>query len=62
MDKILHSQLGEIDVGKRKTSINIDGDIWKKFSIIVLEKEGNHKLSDVIEELIKDYVKKNGGK
>jgi len=60
MDKILQPQLGEIDVGKRKTSINIDEDVWKKFSFIVLENEGNHKLSDVIEKLIKDYIKNNG--
>jgi len=61
MNKRLPPQLGEIDVGKYKTSINIDEDVWKEFSMIVLEKKGNHKLSGVIEKLIKDYIKNNGG-
>jgi len=57
----LHSQLGEMEVGKIKTSINIDESVWKDFSIAVLQKEGGRKLSDVIELLIKQYIKKNGG-
>lgn len=48
-------------MGKIKTSINIDEDLWKKFSIAVIQKEGNRKLSDVIEILIKQYLKNNGG-
>ena len=42
---------------KIKTSINIDQELWTKFSIAVIQKEGNRKLSDVIEQLIKQYVK-----
>lgn len=61
MNKGLHSQLGEMEVGKIKTSINIDENVWKDFSVIVLQKEGGRKLSDVIESLIKQYIKKNGG-
>ena len=61
MNKGLHSQLGEMDVGKIKTSINIDENVWKDFSVIVLQNEGGRKLSDVIETLIKQYIKKNGG-
>ena len=61
MDKILHSASGEMHMGKIKTSINIDEDLWKKFSIAVIQKEGNRKLSDVIEILIKQYLKNNGG-
>ena len=62
MNNRLHSQLGEMEVGKTKTSINIDEQVWKDFSVIVLQKEGGRKLSDVIESLIKQYIKKNGGK
>ncbi len=61
MNKGLHSQLGEMEMGKIKTSVNIDENIWKDFSVIVLQKEGGRKLSDVIESLIKQYIKKNGG-
>ena len=56
------SGLGEMDVGKIKTSMNIDEQIWNDFRVIVLQKEGGRKLSDVIETLIKQYIKKNGGK
>ena len=38
-----------------------DEDLWKKFSIAVIQKEGNRKLSDVIEILIKQNLKNNGG-
>ena len=56
----LQFQLGELEVGKIKTSINIDENLWKDFSIAVLQKEGGRKLSEVIETLIKQYIKKNG--
>lgn len=58
----LHAQLGEMDVGKIKTSMNIDEQVWNDFRIIVLQNEGGRKLSDAIETLIKQYIKKNGGK
>ena len=58
----LQSEQGEICVGKIKTSINIDENLWKNFSIAVIQKEGGRKLSDVIETLIKQYVKDNGKK
>ena len=44
---------------KVKTTINVDEELWKKFSIKVIEKHGGRKKNDVIEELITDYVKKN---
>lgn len=44
---------------KIKTSINIDRDIWNDFRILVLRKEGGRKITDVIETLIKQYIKKN---
>lgn len=40
-----------------KTTINIDEDLWKKFSIKVIEEKGGRKKNDVIEELIKKYVR-----
>ena len=61
MNEGLHCLVGEIEVGKIKTSINIDEQVWKDFSIAVLQKGGGRKLSDVIETLIKQYIKKNGG-
>lgn len=41
-----------------KTTINIDEDLWKRFSILVIENEGYRKKNEVIEELIRQYVKK----
>jgi hypothetical protein len=49
-------------LGKIKTSINIDEETWNDFRILVLQKEGGRKITDVVETLIKQYIKKNGGK
>jgi metal-responsive CopG/Arc/MetJ family transcriptional regulator len=57
----LQNKQGEMDLGKIKTSMNIDEQLWKDFRVIVLQKEGGRKLSDVIETLIKQYIKKNDG-
>ena len=43
---------------KVKTTINVDEDLWKKFSIKVIEKHGGRRKNDVIMDLIEDYVKK----
>lgn len=43
---------------KVKTTINVDEDLWKKFSIKVIEKHGGRKKNDVVEELLEEYVKK----
>jgi metal-responsive CopG/Arc/MetJ family transcriptional regulator len=61
MTKRLHKNKGEMELGKKKTSITIDEDLWKNFNFVVLQNEGNNKLSDVLEKLIKQYIKKNGG-
>ena len=46
--------------GKRvKTTITIDEDLWTRFGITVLKKHGGRKKTDVIEQLVKDYVEKN---
>lgn len=42
-----------------KTTIDIEEELWKKFSIIVIQKHGGRKKNDVITELIKAYVEKN---
>jgi len=44
---------------KIKTTISIDEELWRNFSIAVIQKEGNRKLSEIIEQLIKQYIKKN---
>jgi metal-responsive CopG/Arc/MetJ family transcriptional regulator len=41
---------------KVKTTIKIESELWKKFSIRVIEKEGHRKKNEVIENLIKAYV------
>ena len=43
-------------VKKVKTTISIDDNIWKKFSIKVIEENGGRKKNDVIETLIKKYI------
>ena len=40
-----------------KTSINIDDDLWRKFSIRVIEERGGRHKNYVIEELIRKYLK-----
>jgi len=42
-----------------KTTIDIDDDLLKRFSIIVIKKHGGRKKNDVITELIREYVEKN---
>ena len=39
-----------------KTTINIDEEIWRKFSILVLKERGYRKKNEVIEELIREYL------
>jgi len=48
-----------------KTTITIDEDLWKRFSIAVIGEKGLRKKNDVIIELIKEYVEQKesqGGK
>lgn len=39
-----------------KTTINIDEELWKKFSILIIQKHGGRKKNQVIEGLIREYV------
>ncbi len=59
MTDVLHRLQGDVEVDKIKTSINIDANTWNDFRVLVLQKEGGRKLTDVIETLIKQYIKKN---
>ncbi len=40
-----------------KTTIDLPDELWKKFSIKVIEEYGGRKKNDVIETLIKKYLK-----
>ncbi len=33
-------------------------ELWKKFSIRVIEEHGGRKKNDVVEELLKEYLKR----
>ena len=41
-----------------KTTISIDEDLWRRFSILVIEEKGYRKKNEVIEELIREYVER----
>jgi len=41
-----------------KTTIDLPDDVWKKFSIKVIEEYGGRKKNEVIEQLIKEYLAK----
>ena len=42
-----------------KTTIEVDDDLWRRFSIIILQDRGERK-SEVIAELIREYVERRG--
>jgi hypothetical protein len=58
MSERLQIKPGEIEVGKIKTSISVDENLWRNFSIAVIQKEGGRKVSETIELLIEQYLKK----
>jgi len=43
---------------RKKTSVSIDDDLWKKFCSINVLEYGNRMNSDVLEELIRNHIKK----
>lgn len=46
-------------MAKRKTSIAIDEELWKEWTKFVIDKTGSaRKLSDEIENALKDYMAK----
>lgn len=45
-----------------KTTISVDEDLWREFSILVIKKHGYRAKNSVIESLIKEYVTREGKK
>ena len=45
-------------MSKIKTTINIDENLWRKFSHLVIEERGFRKKNEIIEDLIKQYTEK----
>jgi metal-responsive CopG/Arc/MetJ family transcriptional regulator len=45
-------------MGGIKTTITIDEELWKRFSILVIQEKGNRKKNEVIGQLITEYIKK----
>jgi hypothetical protein len=43
-----------------KITINVDDDLWRLFSLIVMHERGEGKRNEVIVELIKDYIERSG--
>ncbi len=43
-------------MGNVKTTLCIDEDLWRKFSILVIKLKGYRKKNKVIEQLIREYV------
>ena len=52
---------GEMGNEKINTTIRINKELWNEFSSIVAKKHGNRFISTILEDMIKTYVKKNGG-
>ena len=44
---------------RKKTSIYVDEDVWRDFTIFVVTKYGNQKLSETLEEAISFYMEKH---
>lgn len=43
-----------------KTTIEVDDDLWRRFSLIVLRERGERKKNEVIIEFLKEYVERRG--
>ena len=52
---------GDMVDGKINTSISVNKEVWNEFCSIVVKKHGNRYISIILEELIGEYIKKNGG-
>lgn len=48
-------------VKKVKTTIDLPEDLWRRFSIRVLEEYGGRKKNDVIQELMEKYLREKKG-
>jgi len=43
-----------------KTTIEVDDDLWRRFSILVLREKGERRKNEVIAELLREYVERHG--
>lgn len=43
-----------------KTTIEVDDDLWRRFSLLVLRERGERKKNEVILEVLRDYVERRG--
>lgn len=43
-----------------KTTIDVDDELWRRFSIAVIKMKGYRKKNEVIEELIKEFLESEG--
>ena len=43
-----------------KTTIEVDDDLWKLFSLLVLRERDERKKNEVIVELLKNYIEQRG--
>jgi len=43
-----------------KTTIEVDDELWKRFSLLVLREKGERKKNEVIVKILKDYVEQRG--
>jgi hypothetical protein len=43
-----------------KTTLEVEDNLWRRFSILVLREKGERKKNEIIAKLIKDYVERNG--
>jgi hypothetical protein len=51
--------VGCIGLGTIKTTITVDEDVWKKFTVLVIENYGYRKKNQVVERLIKEYIREH---
>lgn len=43
-----------------KTTIEVDDNLWRRFSLLVLREKGDRKKNEVVADLIKEYVERRG--
>jgi len=43
-----------------KTTIEVDDDLWRRFSLFVLRERGERRKNEVITELLREYVERRG--
>jgi len=55
LDSLLHYE-EEVWVGKVKTTINVDEELWKKFSLLVIKERGYRKKNEIVEQLIREFT------